>query len=54
MRRVTKREWKTEECGRRRRGRPKLRWGNSIKRSLERAGVNSRAWERMAGDDGII
>ena len=54
MRRVTKRVWKTEECGRRRIGRLKLRWRDSIKRSLEGAGVNSRAWERMAGDDGIL
>ena len=45
---------KTEEGGRRRSGRPKLKWMNSIKRDIEKAGMNSREWERMAGDDESI
>ena len=40
--RLTKRAWKTEETGRRRRGRPRLRWRDRVKRTLERALVNSR------------
>ena len=40
--RLRKRAWKTEETGRRRRGRAKLRWIDSVsKRHLERAEVNN-------------
>ena len=42
--------WKTEEGCRRRRGRPKLTWGDNIKRDVKGAEVNSRQWERMAED----
>lgn len=40
--RLAKREWKREEHGRKRRGRPNLCWGDSMKRDLEKAGVNKR------------
>ena len=36
----------TEEGVRKRRGRPKLMWKDSVKRDLEKAGVNSREWEK--------
>ena len=48
--RLTKRAGKAEEGGRRRRGRLRLRWRDSVKRDLERSEVNSREWERMAED----
>ena len=40
----------TEEDGRSRRGRPTLRWRDSVKRDLKRAEVNSREGERMGED----
>ena len=43
--RLTKRAGKTEVGGRRRRGRPKLRWMDSVKRDIEMAEMNSRERE---------
>ena len=48
--RLTKRVWRTEEGGRKRRGRPKLRWRESIKRDLAEA--SSREWEKKIVIDG--
>ena len=48
--RLTKRAWRTDEDGRRRRGRPKLRCRDNVRRDLEKAGVNSQVWERVAKD----
>ena len=48
--RLSKRAWKAEEGGRRRRGRPKLRWKDCIKRDLERAGTNGQEWKTTAED----
>ena len=47
---LTKRARKTKEGGRRRRGRPRLRWRDSGKRDLERTELNNRKWEGMADD----
>ena len=41
-----------EESGRKRRGRLKLRQRESVKRDLNRAGVKSQGWERMAEGQG--
>ena len=43
--RLSKRAWKAEEGGRRRRGRPKVRWKDCVKRDLERAGTNGQEWK---------
>ena len=50
--RLSKRALKAEEDGRRRRGRPKLRWKDSVKRDLERAGTNGQEWKTIAEDRG--
>ena len=50
--RLSKRAWEAEEGGRRRRGRPKLRWKDYVKRDLERAGMNSQEWKTIAEDRG--
>ena len=50
--RLSKRAWKAEEGGRRRRGRPKLRWKDCVKRDLERAGTNDQEWKTIAEDRG--
>ena len=50
--RLSKRVWKAEEGGRRRRGRPKLRWQDCVKRDLERAGTNGQEWKTIAEDRG--
>ena len=50
--RLSKRAWKAEEGGRRRRGRPKLRRKDCVKRDLERAGMNGREWKTIAEDRG--
>ena len=44
--RLTKRAQETEEGGRR--TRPTFRWTDSVKKDLEKAGVNSRYSEKMA------
>ncbi|KAI0220836.1 NACHT, LRR and PYD domains-containing protein 1 [Lamellibrachia satsuma] len=46
--RLSKRAWKAEDGGRRRRGRPKLRWKDYVKRDLERAGEVGVLDERVA------
>ena len=48
--RLSKRTWKAEEGGRRRRGRPKLRWKDCVKRDLERTGTNGQEWKTIAED----
>ena len=48
--RLTKRAWKTEVDGRRRRGRQTLRRRDSVMRDVERVEVSSREWERMEED----
>ena len=48
---MDKESMETEEGGRRRRGRPTLRCRDRVKRDLERSEVNSREWERTAGDE---
>ena len=50
--RLSKRALKAEEGGRRRRGRPKLRWKDCVKRDLERAGINGQEWKTIAEDRG--
>ena len=50
--RLSKRAWKAEEGGRRRRGRPKLGWKDCVKRDLERAGMNDQEWKTIAKDRG--
>ena len=50
--RLSKRAWKAEEGGRRKRGRPKLRWKDCVKRDLERAGTNDQEWKAIAEDRG--
>ena len=50
--RLSKRAWKAEEGGRRRRGRSKLRWKDCVKRDLERAGTNGQEWKTIAEDRG--
>ena len=50
--RLSKRAWKAEEGGRRRRGRPKLRWKDCVKRDLERAGTNGQEWKTIVEDRG--
>ena len=50
--RLLKRAWKAEEGGRRRRGRPKLRWKDCVNRDLERAGTNGQEWKTTAEDRG--
>ena len=49
---LSKRAWKVEEGGIRRRGRPKLRWKDCVKRDLERAGKNDQEWKTIAEDRG--
>ena len=54
--RLTKRERTTYDGSRRRKGRTKLRWMNSVKRDLEWAELNSREWKKWQkiatdGDD---
>ena len=46
--RLSKRARIAEEDVRRRRGRPKLRWKDSVKRDLERAGTNGQKWKTIA------
>ena len=50
--RLSKRAWKAEEGGRRRRGRPKLRWKDCVKRDLENEGTNGQEWKTIAEDRG--
>ena len=50
--RLSKRAWKAEEGGRRRTGRPKLRWKDCVKRDLERAGTNAQEWKTITEDRG--
>ena len=50
--RLSKRAWKAEEGGRRRRGRPNLRRKDCVKRYLERAGTNGQEWKTIAEDRG--
>ena len=50
--RLSKRALKAEEGGRRRRGRPTLRWKDCVKRDLERAGINGQEWKTIAEDRG--
>ena len=50
--RLSKRALKAKEGGRRRRGRPKLRWKDCVKRDLERAGTNGQEWKTIAEDRG--
>ena len=50
--RLSKRAGKAEEGGRRRKGRPKLRWKDCVKRNLERAGTNDLEWKTIAADKG--
>ena len=51
--RLSKRPRKAEEGDRRRRrGRPKLRWKDCVKRDLERAGTNCQVWKTTAEDRG--
>ena len=40
------------EGGRRRRGRPELRWKDYVKRDIERAGTNDQKWNTIAEDRG--
>ena len=57
--RLTKRAWKTEVDGKRKRGRPTLRRTrgrlilrrrDSVRRNVERVEMSSREWERMEED----
>ena len=51
--RLSKRAWKAEEGGRRRRrGRSKLRWKDSVKRDVEMAGTNGEEWKTIAENRG--
>ena len=50
--RLSKRAWKAEEGGRRRRRRPKLRWKDCVKRDIERAGTKGQEWKTIAEDRG--
>ena len=50
--RLSKKAWKGDEGGRRRRRRPKLRWKDCVKRDLERAGMNGQEWKTTAEDRG--
>ena len=50
--RLSKRAWKAEEGGRRRRGRPKLRWKDCVKRDLERAATKGLEWKTIVEDRG--
>jgi len=42
--RLKKRVWEADEEGRWRRGRPRLRWGDSLTRDLRSRGRNSHEW----------
>ena len=50
--RLSKRARIAEEGGRRRRGRPKLRWKDCVKLDLERAGTNGQEWKTIVEDRG--
>ena len=48
---LPKRATELREQGRRRRGRPRLRWEDCVKRDVEKAGVEGD-WKKKTGDRG--
>ena len=49
--RLPKRAAELHEQGRRRRGRPRLRWGDCVKRDVKKTG-GERDWKKKSGDRG--